>query len=78
MRARLEFTAVARLHAEQRGILRVTDDFVPPLELMRGDVVEFAAANGPVRFVVRSRRLCVAADGARSFAFTLDYPARRS
>lgn len=76
MQTRIELTATARQHAETCGILTILQNTVPQADLLPGDIVEIASAEGIIAFVVHTRRLQIRVDEEQVFVIELDYPVR--
>lgn len=77
MKSSIALTASARRQAEQKGVLGRIERLHLEAWTARGDLVEVPATDGAVTFVVCSRRIRVAPDGALTLVLELDHPARR-
>ncbi|WP_048648351.1 hypothetical protein [Nitratireductor soli] len=76
MKTVIELTASARRKADTAGL----GDRLAALAIgqwaRKGDFVELAGAGEPVIFIIRARRIRVAADGGQTLVFELDHPPR--
>lgn len=77
MQTSTELTTIARLHADQCGVAAILDGLEPGAWMQVGDLVEVGAASGQNAFIVRRRRVVVAADGSQVLVLQLDHPPRR-
>ena len=76
MKSRTDLTSSARLHAERKGVAQVLAALELGAWVNIDDVIELPDVSGQDAFIVRSRRVVVASDGAHTLVFQLDHPPR--
>jgi hypothetical protein len=78
MKTRIEFTPIARRHAQEHGVLEKLERLELNAWSQIDDLVELGAATGSETFIIRSRRITVSMDEKQTLIFKLDYPPRPS
>ncbi|EKF17258.1 hypothetical protein [Nitratireductor pacificus] len=76
MKTSIELTASARRKAETASVAGLLAGLAIGEWARKGDFVELAGEREAVTFLIRARRIRVAADGGQTLVFELDHPPR--